>query len=256
MLKLFKHELIQSWRNYMLVYFGYLILCVLFGLSINVESSDMNSIQVILLLLLICMLFGIAWGIFLTIARNFKRSMFGQSSYLTMTLPVNTHELLLSKLLSALTWILISSIIVIFGLFLLVACLIGLGEVLNHLPNIFQAIGELFAEIDLVLVFFSSVTSIALSLMTIYGAITLAHTCWIRNHRTFWTIVIFVVFNIVVSVITNDVFSINSYEIYNYGSSSFFLTPYFSRTIIWDVIRFAFIYTGTWFLLEKKIEIQ
>ena len=52
-------------------------------------------------------LFAVGVVVFVTLILHYKRSLLGDEGYLTMTLPVSTHALLCSRLLTALAWELI-----------------------------------------------------------------------------------------------------------------------------------------------------
>ena len=56
-------------------------------------------------------LFAVSIGIFVILMQRYKQNFFGSEGYLTRTLPVGEHALLLSKLLTALCWYVVSGLL-------------------------------------------------------------------------------------------------------------------------------------------------
>lgn len=49
---------------------------------------------------------------FVLVINRFRSNIYGRQGYLTMTLPVNSHQLILSKLVASLVWYFLAGIIV------------------------------------------------------------------------------------------------------------------------------------------------
>lgn len=250
MLKLFKYEMIQSWRNFMFVFFGYLVLCLLVPLSNKIDINE--NLQAILILLFTCMIFGICIGVFLTVARNFKSSMFGHSGYLTLTLPVNTHELLAAKILSSLVWVLLSGFVLLMGMILMILVIADFSEFMRLIPEMFSELGKFFMKNgwDIIQMLITTISSILCFVLVIYFGLACSHTSFIRNHRTFWAIVIMIVYNIVVSTLTQNISVAHLVDFEHLYSASLWMS------IALNLAQSAVLYLGTWYLLENKLEIQ
>ena len=95
MLKLLKYEIIQSYRQYLLTFAIFLIMCTL-------TPWMPDFISGILLTLLIIAFMGISIAINVNVILNFNRSMYKRPGYLTLTLPVSTNKLVAAKYLGKL----------------------------------------------------------------------------------------------------------------------------------------------------------
>lgn len=260
MLKLVKYELIQSWRNFAMVFFGYLVLCALTPLL--GFNENMLMIQGILIAILVCTIMGIMFGVFLTVAKNYKNSMFGRNGYLTLTLPVNNHQLLSAKLISSMTWIILSGIVLIVGMFVLVFSIVGFDQFFNGFQEMMRVFGEFiqYWGIEFLQILFLMFMNILAFVLLIFCALSLSHTCWIRNHRVFWAIVIIVLYNIITSTIFGDMPSIFTYGYMTSGTQYLSNASMFNEgywiSVGYATLQSVVLYGLTWFFLEKKVEIQ
>lgn len=260
MLKLVKYELIQSWRNFAMVFFGYLILCALTPLL--GFNENLLMIQGILTAILVCTIMGIFIGVFLTVAKSYKNSMFGRNGYLTLTLPVNNHQLLSAKIISSMTWIILSGIVLIIGMFVLVFSIVGFDQFFAGMQDLFREFGVFIQHwgVEFLQILFLMILNVLAFVLLIFCALTLSHTCWIRNHRVFWAIVIIVLYNIITSTVFSDLPSVFTASYMIEGSQYLPTATLFNEgywiSIAFAVIQSAILYGLTWFFLEKKIEIQ
>ena len=113
--KLLKYEWKATWKIPTILIGLLLILSVLSGFSFAspVWRSDMGGLD--LLVILVWMVFyfaliGVSIGITLYMAIHFYKTMFTDEGYLTHTLPVTSHQLLISKILPMMAWSAIASL--------------------------------------------------------------------------------------------------------------------------------------------------
>lgn len=260
MLKLVKYELIQSWRNFAMVFFGYLILCALTPLL--GFNENMMMIQGILVAILACTIMGILFGVFLTVAKNYKTSMFGRNGYLTLTLPVNNHQLLAAKLISSMIWIVLSGLVLLVGMFVLVFSIVGFDQFFAGFQDMMYYFGEFISVwgIEFLQILFLMFLNILAFVLLIFCALTLSHTCWIRNHRVFWAIAIIVLYNIITGTVFGELPSIFTYGYMVNGTQYLPEVTMFNQgywiSIGYALVQTAALYGLTWFFLEKKVELQ
>lgn len=123
--KLLKHEWESSWK------IPVLLICILIGLSLvtgcafklPIWESDWIGIPISGFMMVMTFYAGIIAapiGVSIYMAVRFYKSMFTDEGYLTHTLPVTHHELLLSKIIIMVVWQMISALatlvaIVLFG---------------------------------------------------------------------------------------------------------------------------------------------
>ena len=135
MLKLLKYEIIESYRQYLLTFVVFLMLCAITPL-VPVFISNILSILVAIAFT------GIFIAIFLNVIISFNRSMYKRPGYLTLTLPVRTENLIGAKLIGSLIWVVISTLVLLIGIMILVMATgeVSLLEVIELTRNSFTYI--------------------------------------------------------------------------------------------------------------------
>ncbi len=249
MLKLIKYEFIQSWRNYVYVYLAYFTLSILAGFLMANENMLDTTINAIILTSFLFLGVGIVIGVMISTAQNFITSMFKRQGYLTLTLPVSTHTLILSKILSGFMWILISLIVYSLGIVVFLAFTgvfeyITLTEIVDSIVYILEAI-----NLNTVLLFLTGLVSFISFPILIFACSSIAHSSYIRNHRNFFTVVLFFVYGIISG--NFDVF-IAEEILASYAD----VNQYQTVTLLVAVVEMVLLYLATWFFIEKKIEVQ
>ena len=133
MLNVIKYDILQNYRIYIIEYVVYLITCIILPFI----PQNIVFIPMFLLLLLV-------WAMillnFVTIFYNFYKSMYSNKGYLTMTLPLSSHELLLGKIFAGIIWIIISFVILFLG-FGLIALMFSIME-----NSVFEQLSFLLKE--------------------------------------------------------------------------------------------------------------
>lgn len=111
MRQLIKHEFADYWKNnvigYGISFVGYLIYAIyMFFVSHyqNSWSPIMSIITTGISFALVAALLAPVVFFFISIKRSFLDKIFGDEGYLTMSIPVSTKQLLLSKLLVSMIW--------------------------------------------------------------------------------------------------------------------------------------------------------
>ncbi len=112
--KLLKHEWRAVWKIPTLLIGILLAVAVLSGLSFTLPIWDSEWIglplsgMMLFVLFYVCMI-GLGLGITIYLAVRYYKSMFTDEGYLTHTLPVTSHQLLLSKVITMSVWELIGA---------------------------------------------------------------------------------------------------------------------------------------------------
>lgn len=112
------------------------------------------------------------------ICRRFSQDVFGRQGYLTMTLPVSTHQLLTSKILVSLLWSISNAVVIFIGIGVISYGLLDFSELTVYWDQI--------KGINLTISLIQWLSYLSLSaireILTIYLAIALGHL--FRNRRT------------------------------------------------------------------------
>ncbi|TYK92759.1 ABC transporter permease, partial [Streptococcus pyogenes] len=75
----------------------------------------------------------------LIIINRFSKNIFGREGYLTLTLPVTSHQIILSKLVASFICSLFNLIILIFGIAILIVPMVDFKDVVETLSKVIKA---------------------------------------------------------------------------------------------------------------------
>ena len=118
--KLLKHEFHATGRFALPLCGMMLALAVLSGLVLrfwgDLPSGGFSTAGNAIIILYGMSLFAVAVGIFVILMQRFKQNFFGNEGYLTRTLPVSEHGLLLSKLLVAVCWYIAAGVLMMLSM--------------------------------------------------------------------------------------------------------------------------------------------
>ena len=242
MLKLLKYEIIQSYRQYLLTFAIFLIMCILIPWMPDFISG-------ILLTLLIIAFKGNSIAVNVNVILNFNRSMYKRPGYLTLTLPVSTNKLIAAKYLGSLIWVFVSYLVLLLGFMILIFLVgdISFTELLRSGNVVIEIMGENIGDFVLYLInFFAGISAMILSF---FFVITLTKTKYIPKYKTVLGIVIYVLGFIIIA------------NIFTLSPISNFISSLTSRqNIIFEIIIigiFAVIlYFLTVYLIDHKIEVE
>ncbi len=200
-LKLIKHDILNSWKDFGLSYLLGLGLAVLLFISkIPGETNIIFSLFVSLLML--------GLGLAVTIVsiraliRLFYSSLYTQDPVLTWTQPVSSTWVLLSKVIVGFIWSLVSIVFIValMAIFLLLVS----QDTVEGLQMIYDMFSEYISVDPSVQIVYivSFVASYCLQAATILLVGAIANSSWIRQHRNilavaFFLIIYFTITNII-----------------------------------------------------------
>ncbi|MDF9824722.1 hypothetical protein M2475_000950 [Breznakia sp. PF5-3] len=269
MLKLLKHEFKVNRTSFLALYL------VVIGLSIILRLSNFTNItddtaSIFIGLLMMLYVFGILAAyiyVFVAVIRSFNKSMFKKSGYLTMTLPVSTTSKIISKMLMASFWFIVSTIVIILSLMILIPDFV----------NAFSELGDILAHygfnITLWLLLVLAVVSVFQSILSMYLCVTFVNTKYVKGHRLLIGIGVYFVFSYLTNYIqllflnTAPIDALNMMEPKNYPSVELYLNDFSNElnnllssvivpNIIISVIFGLLCFFAIKYLIEKKIELD
>lgn len=267
--KLVKHEFKSVGKWYLGLYAIVVVLSVLIGFWARKFSGEVNYVIESevngtvyspvegwlfgMTIFVFAILFaGIFISTLILVVTRFKNNIYGRQGYLTMTLPVTGHQIILSKLLAAVVWNILAG--------LMVFVVVANGGVVASFGNINgQEIrwAELFDALinytDWGLFFlyiFGGLLGLVASILTIYFAISLGQL--FKDHRTLMAVVFYFGIQIVVGMFTSAyttsiLIGADSPEVL------FGLEPF--QILINALLAVGF-YFGTHFIMTKKLNLQ
>ena len=231
---------VNKW--YLALYGAVLALSALIG----VQASSLKSIdtpdQQMIMLVFLALVFGgliitLSISTLILIIRRFKGSVYDRQGYLTLTLPVSEHQIILSKLLGAFIWSLASSLVFILSIYIILV-LTGANFLdIFSLEYLFKFYMDSFW-----LSVISYILSTISGILCIYLAISIGQL--FNEYRTALAVVAYIAIQIVLGFVTLNLridFDYNwvlSFEIFK------------------DLILSVGFYLGTYYILKNKVNLQ
>ena len=231
---------VNKW--YLALYGAVLALSALIG----VQASSLKSIdtpdQQMIMLVFLALVFG---GLIITLSissliliiRRFKGSVYDRQGYLTLTLPVSEHQIILSKLLGAFIWSLASSLVFILCIYIILV-LTGANFLdIFSLEYLFKFYMDSFW-----LSVISFILSTVAGILCIYLAISIGQL--FNEYRTALAVLAYIVIQTILGFVgLNLRIDID----YNWM---------ISFEIVKDLILSVAFYLGTYYILKNKVNLQ
>ena len=231
---------VNKW--YLALYGAVLALSGLIGIQAKTYNNlPIKESQPILLIFLALVFSGlmITLGIstLILIIRRFKGSVYDRQGYLTLTLPVSEHQIILAKLLGAFIWSLISSAVLVLSIYIILVTIEPNFLDFLTFKDLFQHYQD---SIGLSLI--SYILSTISGILCIYLAISIGQL--FNEYRTALAVLAYIVIQIVLGFvglnlrIDTNFNMMLTYEIFK------------------DLILIAVFYLGTYYILRNKVNLQ
>lgn len=214
MLKLMKYEFIHSYRTFLISFVAFIVGCVMLPFFMDGFLSQVPVLSIVFAIGFSFLLIAILLALFISIFINYDRSMFKRPGYLTLTLPVSTPELILSKVLTSIVWLIISMLVLFVGCLLMVLVMTIKEHTFefSSFMSEFYRFGVSFMEYltQEPLNFFGNLIfglgNLLLLVSGIYFSMTIVHTKWFRRHQIVLGIVFYIVLNLIIGWISTVLF--------------------------------------------------
>ena len=230
---------VNKW--YLALYGAVLALSVLIGAQASSLKSIDTPDQQMIMLVFLGLVFGgllitLSISTLILIIRRFKGSVYDRQGYLTLTLPVSEHQIILAKLLGAFIWSIISSAVFFLSIYIIFATIDPNMVDSYFFDYLFVHYIENF-WLTLISFFMSTVAGI----LCIYLSISIGQL--FNEYRTALAVLAYIVIHIVLGFV--DMFSPSL----NYSMMM-------SAEIFKDLILSAAFYLGTYYILKNKVNLQ
>ncbi len=231
---------VNKW--YLALYGAVLALSALIGIQArSYNDIPIKESQPILLIFLALVFSGlmITLGIstLILIIRRFKGSVYDRQGYLTLTLPVSEHQIILAKLLGAFIWSLISSAVLVLSIYIILVIIEPNSVNFLAFKDLFQ---QYLDSIGLYLISF--ILSTISGILCIYLAISIGQL--FNEYRTALAVLAYIVIQIVLGFV-----GLNLRIDTNFNMMLTF-------EIFTDLILIAGFYLGTYYILKNKVNLQ
>lgn len=267
--KLLKYEFKAPGKWYLSLYAIAGLLSLILGLWVRTLvyrdqhnlSFSQNGISntegfglVVIILAFAVLIVALMFSTFFLIASRFYNNVYGRQGYLTMTLPVTGHQIIMSKLVAAVIWNFLATLMVFVGLVIIAAfALSGNPDAWEgFIDGIFEGLPN-FAHInflEIIIFFISMFISTLLSVLVGYFAISLGQL--FRDHRILIAIAFFIGLQFVVGIIQ----SFTSFAtIYTFTETTFSFDAN-PVLILINILLAIGCYFGTYYIMTKKLNLQ
>ena len=231
---------VNKW--YLALYGAVLALSGLIGIQAKTYNNLPIKESQPILLVFLALVFGglmITLGIstLILIIRRFKGSVYDRQGYLTLTLPVSEHQIILAKLLGAFIWSLISSAVLVLSIYIILVIIEPNSVNFLAFKDLFQ---QYLDSISLSLISF--ILSTVAGILCIYLAISIGQL--FNEYRTALAVLAYIVIHVVLGF--SDLFL-------NFGTHYNMMLTY---EIFKDLILIAVFYLGTYYILKNKVNLQ
>ena len=231
---------VNKW--YLALYGAVLALSVIIGLQASaikiLPSQDQESIMLVFQAFIFGgLIITMSISTLILIIRRFKGSVYERQGYLTLTLPVSEHQIILAKLLGAFLWSLLSTVVFILSIYIF---LVTVDPQIIDAYMIRYFFGHYLDSIGLSLI--SYIFSTVAGILCIYLSISIGQL--FNEYRTALAVVAYIAIQIVLGFITLNLridFDYNwvlSFEIFK------------------DLILSVGFYLGTYYILKNKVNLQ
>ena len=231
---------VNKW--YLALYGAVLALSVIIGLQASAIKMLSSQDQESIMLVFQAFIFG---GLIITmsistlilIIRRFKASVYERQGYLTLTLPVSEHQIILAKLLGAFLWSLLSAVVFILSIYIF---LVTVDPQIIDVYMIRYFFGHYLDSIGLSLI--SYIFSTVAGILCIYLSISIGQL--FNEYRTALAVVAYIVIQTILGFIT-----LNLRIDFDYNWM-------ISFEILKDLILSLVFYLGTYYILKNKVNLQ
>ncbi|TWS95411.1 hypothetical protein [Streptococcus sp. sy018] len=168
------------------------------------------------------------------ICHRFRQELFGRQAYLTLTLPVSTHQILMSKLLVSLFLASVNALIIFIGL--------GIGfEWLDR--SMWAVLWGGMTTINWMLSLIQWVLSISREILTIYLAVAVGHL--FRNRQILMSFLTYFLLVVVMSLVTNFLGTVLVNEL-----------SYWSVMSLFSLLCIGIYYGMIHFIIKNRLNLQ
>ncbi|MDR1701013.1 MAG: hypothetical protein LBR68_07455 [Lachnoclostridium sp.] len=274
LIKLLKHEIMATGRMFLPIYIGTLILTPLLALLIRFADieDEMGVLSVLFGMSIfgyVVMLIGIFIASFIFIVVRFYKSMTTEEGYLTFTLPVKISNIILSKLIPATIFMVLTYILFFVSLIIFTAILTAgtysltrlWEEILFLLPE-FDGFGMRILSTGLLFIL-SSVVSLVILVLQIYFSLAIGQL--VNSYRLLLSVGVFIGTFLVIWFISMLLYLPfqNNYDLTMYSSFYESATQQFDYLDLATLIGLAInvvvgigLYVPTWFIFKKKLNLE
>ena len=209
--KLLKHEFQATGRFMWVIYAAMLALSVGANVSFRLMDLDHSNriLNAIAVLLMIAWVLALVIGgvmIIVLLIQRFYKNLLTDEGYLMFTLPATAHQLVLSKLIVAVVWFLVTIVAYALCVFVAVFENLMLRDMVDFFRMVFQHMTARYALngtaiiVEVLVLLFVGIAS---SCLQFYSAMAIGYG--FTNHKALWSVVFYFLMQFILQVISTVV---------------------------------------------------
>lgn len=205
--KLIKHEFRATGRFMWVIYLAMLVLSVAANVSMRMlDRTDNRILNGIMIFVLVAWVLALVIGgvmITVLLIQRFYKNLLTDEGYLMFTLPATAHHLVLSKLIVAVVWFVVTILAYVLCVFLAVvdnAVLRNMMEILRTMYESFSAHYAINGVAVVLEVLLLLVVSTAASCLQFYSAMSIGYG--FTNHKGLWSVVSYFIISFALQIIS------------------------------------------------------
>lgn len=220
--KLLKHEFRATGRFMWVIYVAMLALSVAANVSMRMlDRTDNGILEGIMIMVLVAWVLALVIGgvmITVLLIQRFYKNLLTDEGYLMFTLPTTVHHLVLSKLIVAVAWFLVTIVAYVLCVFLAVvdnAVLRNMMEILHTMYENFSAHYAINGAAIVLEVLLLLVVSTAASCLQFYGAMSIGYG--FTNHKGLWSVVSYFIISFVLQILSTVAMASTGLTVFDEG---------------------------------------
>lgn len=259
--KLLKNEMKAMGRILLPLYAVMIFASCLFAFNIRLNMNGTTRFLVDRFAIITGVLFGAAVlvvGVVMVILmiQRFYKNLLGTEGYLMFTLPAKTHELILSKAISAFAWMVMGWIAGVISGFAMVGITSSVQEFLREAQDIWKQLSPNNSLTPVIWLIILLCAGVMESLIKVYAAIALGHQ--FSSHRLAGSILAYLGFGIVEMLLS---FVSNKFDVLekllNSTNSAGFMSVRSTQTATLVALAEIAIYgLLCWYLLDRRLNLE
>ncbi|MCL2518709.1 MAG: ABC transporter permease [Oscillospiraceae bacterium] len=249
--KLLKYEFKSTARTFLPLYALVIVFSFIFKLSIELEKNlNVSIFSMFLSIIYAILIIGVIAITFVVILQQFFKTLLGDEGYLMFTLPVEPHLHIFTKLITAFSWIIGSTIVSILSVIILAfskTIFADIANVLKEIPT------DMLVQI-LIIIIFAGISSI----LMIYASMSIGQL--ITGHKIIGSVAaylgIYFAYQILYSIILVIIIAISPNFFYNLAFDGITLLIFTSVMSGIQIINSIVYFIITNYIFKNKLNLE
>lgn len=263
MIKLLKYEFKATYKTFLMLFLGLYLACGAFGMIVRGGGIYAASSSIPVLFVMMIGIIVASIGVMTTITNivRYKKNILGEEGYLMNTLPVPTWKLVLSKVLGAAFWSIVSIFVIVTAI--IMSSFIA-GE--NNVSQVWEGlkrITEIFGNVDIKVIVYmlGMFISVFNFYLTMYFAFSFGSA--FNKNKVLIAFLFLILYKMILPVIFGNMFE----ELFIFVNQEFSILfagglGYLGVSngvyvfLIFKIVEFIVFFFGTSYILKNKLNLE